>query len=290
MPDLSCLKAREYKLLLKPERFAWPPDGDQANAFLDDLRSNLNASLPKVQIRKWFAPLEPRRVSFWDTKSHHLYAAGYSLRRRSSLSKEGATFDSDELTLKLRTPDLFIALGTTLAAQDDAARLKLEEDIAPLEVAAVGPAGETFVAIAEQRSIRSRWALSASRALLPDEAPHGLNDLHALFESTARYLPVIDELGSPMIQGRAIEEHVFKGPTIDFADDYQGSLCLTLWNRVDDPSKVFVAEVSFRCDLMKGEMPAKVARRALDLFVMMQNAQQRWINTVQSSKTLLALP
>ena len=51
-----------------------------------------------------------------------------------------------------------------------------------------------------------------------------------------------------------------------------------------------VAEVSFKCDTIDGEMPVKAAQRALDLFIGFQAKLGDYVNTDHSSKTAMVLP
>src|SRR5262245_48330425 len=136
------LNGREYKLLLKPTKFAGDPSVAMANNFWNhhvkliikrhlDKRSN-----GKARSNGHFAAAKIRRVRFWDSKSHLLASCDLSLRQR------GKTLDPDgeqEITLKLRTSDLFISAltpvtGLNRRAKTKRAKTKLEEDIAPLQV------------------------------------------------------------------------------------------------------------------------------------------------------------
>ncbi len=73
-------------------------------------------------------------------------------------------------------------------------------------------------------------------------------------------------------------------------DDIVGKFALTLWHFGPTHSAPAVAEISFKCAIVNGDMPSKAAKRALALFVGMQTDLGNWVNSEYSSQTALALP
>ena len=69
-----------------------------------------------------------------------------------------------------------------------------------------------------------------------------------------------------------------------------GKFTLTLWYFGAQQRKPTVAEISFKCATLAGDMPGAAARRALALFVAMQTDLGDWVNSECMSKTVLALP
>ncbi len=69
-----------------------------------------------------------------------------------------------------------------------------------------------------------------------------------------------------------------------------GKFTLTLWYFGAQQQRPTVAEISFKCATVDGDMPGAAARRALALFIAMQTELGGWVNSDHSSKTALALP
>jgi hypothetical protein len=91
--------------------------------------------------------------------------------------------------------------------------------------------------------------------------------------------------------GPHIHEVALKGAEVDLGQDIQGKFALSLWYFLplgDDLPKV--AEISFKCALHDGRMPRGAARRALALFIGMQEELRDWVDLRRASKTALALP
>ena len=94
---------REYKLLLRPDRFG---ESQQFHKFWKIAR-RVAKSLG-IAIRKRGKPMEThlREVIFFDTPKFRLYNNGFILRRRTFYG-DGLPQPEHELTLKYRSPDLF---------------------------------------------------------------------------------------------------------------------------------------------------------------------------------------
>ena len=149
------LDAREYKLLLNPAFFRDAIDVDIANEFLRGRLTAIVRARTGADPKGDFDLKARRQIAFYDTAERLLDKWKYALRRRD------ADGEPAELTLKLRTPDLFVAAATHLRGRKDDAKVetKFEEDIAPLEVAVPGAAKVT---IADPPSMRSRFSLSTT--------------------------------------------------------------------------------------------------------------------------------
>jgi hypothetical protein len=132
------LNSREYKLMLDPQTFSGTPSAVAANRFWDDLLKPLierrlderNNGGPRHKHE--FELDEERIVRFFDTSHCDLDRQGYVLRERVDIDQGHESPAKREVTLKLRTPDLFIAAGTPMEAADHHAEDKLEEDIGAL--------------------------------------------------------------------------------------------------------------------------------------------------------------
>ncbi|MGL4963852.1 MAG: hypothetical protein ACRC67_21655 [Inquilinus sp.] len=292
------LQAREYKLLLKPDRFAGAMSLERADQFWNtQIRSVVQTNLDnkkdgKSRHGRGFDPAKHRTITFRDTGNHRLYGADYILRERVDLDRDGDDASKPELTLKLRTTDLFVAADTPLPGFQDGADTEFEEDIAPLQVSVTRP-GHRCVSVAEPRSIRSRFAVSTTQPV-----PDGLaiDRLGAAFELYPRLLSNLmltarDEIRSDeaLRSGPVISELVFKNAEVDLGGDVAARFTLTLWYFDADTATPRVAEISFKCKVENGYLPRGAASRALALFVGMQGLGD-WVNFEEQSKTALALP
>jgi len=291
------LNGREYKLLLKPTKFTGDPSVALASNFWNHhLKPIINRQLDKrsggkVRSKGHFAAAKIRSVRFWDTKRHVLASCDLSLRQR------GKTLDSDgeqEITLKLRTSDLFISGLTAVTGSHPDAETKLEEDIAPLQVQ-LSRSSKGRKVVADYGNTRSRFSRSTTQPLAADEIPGTLAQACELFPSLEKDLLRGDQrdfsLKTRLMPGPSIEEHVFKGPKVELGSGISGEFALTFWHFVGARRRIpDVREISFRCSTDDGPMRLRAAWRAHLLFVAMQKELAGWVNAEDSSKTALALP
>ena len=192
-----------------------------------------------------------------------------------------------EITLKLRMPDLFVVAATKLPGRHPNAETSFEEDIAPLEVAISG----SRVKVADPPSIRSRFALSTKQPVRGD--PETLEDAFNLYPALAdnlRRAKVEFARSASLLSGPAIREQVYEGPGVALGSGVVAEVVLTLWELAAPARVRNVAEISYRCGTIKGRMPRKAAREALDLFLDLQTGLGDCVELRYPSKTALALP
>src|SRR5262245_59698899 len=254
------MDGREYKLLLRPTKFKGDPSDGLANAFWTkhlrpiiqglykqglDKRSN-----GKAHFKGQFEPARIRNVRYWDTKSHALAGSELTLRQRGKASDKAGR---QEITLKLRTSDLFISALTAVTGSQRDATTELEEDIAPLQVQ-LAPAGRGRKVVADYSATRSRFSRSTTQSIEADAVPDTLAQACRLFPSLeASLMRRGHERGLPLktrlAAGPRIEEHVFKGPKVDLGSGISGEFALTLWyfEKKRKKRKVLkVSEISFK--------------------------------------------
>ena len=127
MPDIK-VNSREYKIMLKADRFA----GDEAevykaagNFWRDSARAFTGLVLGTLGDLN---QLHARRlIRFYDTPGHQLNKNSYIFRERAA--EDGP---NREFTLKYRHPDRYIAADRDMrAAGKNAIKMKFEEDIKP---------------------------------------------------------------------------------------------------------------------------------------------------------------
>ncbi|MEX2745608.1 hypothetical protein AB3480_30755 [Rhizobium mongolense] len=290
------LDAREYKLLLNPSRFGKPLSDASANAFwrgeIEPIIANRldQRDDDSPRFAKAFDTPFERIVRFWDTRNCALTAADLALRSRSDARSSIERSERQEITLKLRMADYFVVANTLLPGVDAGAVTRFEEDIGPLEVKPDDPT--SAVVFPAKHSIRSRFSLSTRlihdwRGPLPTvgRLRHLFPTLEALLEQPVE--PDSDEI---LVAGPLIHELAAKGAEVRLGEGVTGRFTLTFWYFGPAEGSPTVAEMSFKCATIDGEMPGKAAHRALDLFVGLQADLGDYVNTDHSSKTAMALP
>ncbi|WP_244497529.1 hypothetical protein [Ensifer sp. Root142] len=291
------MDAREYKLLLNPDRFKEVSPEIVADTFWEKHLKRLietqlgsrNGDEPRHE--RSFSETKERVVRFWDTPDRMLTRADLVLRERLSFDQEGNADARPEITLKLRMADLFVVAAAELPGSRDDFSTTFEEDVAPLEVDDPEP-GKRSVVVPTRRSTRSRFARSTSQTA--DWNTHrtleGLRELFPtsfeLIEASGLQRPRLTEL----VSGPTIRELVFKGARVKLGAGIVGKFSLTLWYFGAQQPDPRVAEISFKCATLAGDMPGAAARRARALFVAMQTDLGGWVNSEHTSKTALALP
>ncbi|MDX0985781.1 hypothetical protein GOL22_27145 [Sinorhizobium medicae] len=291
------LDAREYKLLLNPDRFKEESPETVVDTFWENhLKRLIDAQLglrngeePRHERR--FSERKERVVRFWDTPDYTLTRADLALRERLSNDQEGNADARPEITLKLRMADLFVVAAAELPGSRDDFSTTFEEDIAPLEVDDPEP-GKRSVVVPTRRSIRSRFARSTTQTA-DWNTRRTLGGLRELFPTTFELIEASWVQCSPLtelVSGPTIRELAFKGARVKLGAGIVGKFTLTLWYFGAQQQRPTVAEISFKCATVDGDMPGAAARRALALFIAMQTELGGWVNSDHSSKTALALP
>jgi hypothetical protein len=298
--DGVVLDSREYKLMLDPNAFVTAPSAEAVNLFWDDmLKPVIERRLDRrnggqARSKKRFKLDEVRTIRFWDTPSCALDAAGFVLRERA----DADAGDQRELTLKLRTPDLFLAAATDLPGRAAGASSKREEDIAPLLVRTIDSSGADRAVVAQPASMRSLFAVSTKQQIRAADMPRRLSDLFALYPTLATSLAQIDRTlvqTTDLVAGESVRELVFEGAEVDLGDDVDAEFALTFWytgpNRgaaasTEPPA---IAELSFKYSTADGRVPGSVSRRAMQLFMGLQE-DLAWARPDRATKTSSALP
>jgi len=191
-----------------------------------------------------------------------------------------------ELTLKFRSPDIFLAAGMPLKAKNGARNVdsKIEEDLGPLSVR-----GGSEGAVAKPRSARSQFSRSTKQTVSPDKVPTSLAGIAALypsFEDELRATVGGFETSALLEPSPEYRELVYESSKLIVAKDVKTKFALTLWYKdVENQDRPALAEVSFKYDVRNGGVPDEVARRALALLLAMQDLP--WADPSAPTKTTL---
>jgi hypothetical protein len=291
--------SREYKLILEPGKFDVKQPRSTVGEFWNEkLTRIIVEQLDKrkdgtSRHRGHLDDSVQRHVVFRDTRGCALNDHGYIFRERIKLANGQPNRKDREVTLKFRTPDLFLAAA---ARPRDDAKAKFEEDIAPLLVRTVSASGDETAAFVEPPLMRSLFSVSISRDVNPDVQFSTLEDV------TARYRGLKDrleragmkrsDLTAELVDGGRIHELVFAGAFVDLGNKLDAEFDLTLWYREGTLGSAapVTAELSFKYGSDKGTVTDEVARRALRLFTGLQARLGDWASPQRETKTSIALP
>jgi hypothetical protein len=292
------LDSREYKLMLAPSKFVGPDDAakvvdrfwrDALKPIIDGRLDTQHDGTPRS--KKAFKPdSKERHVFFRDTKDCVLDSNGYSFRERVRLKNGAEDSSTREVTLKLRTPDLFLASETALNGSGDESSTKFEEDIAPVIASALDRV------VVQPRSMRSLFSLSTKESVGAHRRFDVLEDVMSTYpdlQANLRKAGVSNDVaGSGLGAGKVIHELVFEGAKVDLGQDTDAEFALTLWypENPGPSSEPFTAEISFKYETENGRVSEAVAWRALKLFQAMQEGLGDWLSLEHATKTSLALP
>ena len=294
------LEAREYKLLLDPLRFKDAYGYPGVHAFWEkSLKAIIAEHLGhrhsgEARFKGAFGRPTERAIRFWDTDDLVLARSDWSLRQRTKILNGTEDNAEHELTLKLRTPDLFIAAATVVATENKDVTDAFEEDIAPLGVTQLDTSGKERVILSNPASVRCRFARAFSRKI-HDQKPLGrLAEVYRLFRGLNDSLPE-SALGSVgriarLHHGEVMLERVYDGAAVALGGGVDGRFTFTEWYLEKDPKVQRVAEISFRLAIPDGELARSAAERALMLFTSLQRDLGNLLNLRDDSKTALALP
>lgn len=257
--------SREYKVMLRPGKFAGPRKQLLAaarqlwNEFAHAVEASVfqaGGSLDTID--------KERLIVFLDSEAQHLRAGGYIVRVRRRL--EGGR---PEVTLKFRHPDRFVAEGRRMKSRHLRATAKFEEDIkAP------------FVSL---------YSFSTRGKVGKKKVPTALDEVERLFPDLARHLGDVDgRLALGPVNGFTARELVVTGPTLTIGarPGVEAECALIVWYDHDrDGTGPVAVEFSYRYGNAKGRYDATVARRAFEIFDTLQKDLTAWIDPNPRTKT-----
>jgi hypothetical protein len=262
---MQTLTSREYKLMLKPDRFKGSDEKllEAAAALWGDLAGIIEPNVIAVSgtddVRH-----RRRRVRLLDTADHWLRANDYVVRERVDLEN-----NERQVTLKFRHADRFISQGRTMTpAEGFEPDMKFEEDIkAPFQA---------FYSFSSNIILGGQSALETLAHV--DELYPGLRGSVDEFPETKGLIEV---------NGLAAYERVIKGTSFQIRRDPEVSAqcALTIWYGSEDSEDPIISEFSFTYEDEKEEYTAKMARRAYDAFMAIQEHLGGWIERDSMTKT-----
>src|SRR5262245_13322514 len=256
-PDDS-VHYREYKLILRPDRFTCP---EGLHEFSKLVRSEAKKEdVETVHPAAGHGNLL-REIVFFDTPRFDLYESAFILRQRAQ-HQGGWPVGDSELTLKFRHPELDAAAGIDVRpATEHAFRIKFKEEILP----AKGRGG----------GMRSLFSHNVVLTLPPE---HLVRDV----AQAARVFPAVHSLlartGPPHVVQRArITEVLEEVGVLDFGHGLTAKATVALWRTgVVGPS--LVGELAYQCKFERDEdVHVKARKRADALYERLQSAARDWL-------------
>jgi hypothetical protein len=261
--------SREYKVMLRPKRFAGAAEALVANG--RTLWRNVTKQIGGVtlDVAGDLSHVKTTRlISFLDTPHHRLNAAHYIFRDRRA-----ADGSKREVTLKFRHADRFLAQARDMTAKiSGKAETKFEEDIkAP------------FVSL---HSFSTTVVISDSATFTK------LGDVMRLFPDLADRIEGADR-NQPLtiVNNFTAREVVLDGAMtqIGKTPKVTAEWALIVWyNQRRNNGKPVAVELSYRYGDKNEEYGGGAARRAANVFDVIQSRLKQWVDPKPRTKTAVA--
>lgn len=250
---------REYKLILRPDRFRSSDAFRDFGKLVRDVAGSVGVELSH---HGESTGDRLREVVFFDTPRFHLYEGSFIVRKRTR-HRDGWPTDDPELTFKFRHPDLDSAAAVDVRpARTAAYRIKFKEELLPLRDRLGG-----------MRSLYSHTCvlrLPDSRSgTLVAQAPRAFPALR----------PVLGRSGAPLdvVQGVHVTELLDELGILDFGHGATGKADVALW-RTTAIGPAIVGEFSYQVRFERAsDLHEKSRARADRLFLRLQSAARRWL-------------
>lgn len=259
--------SREYKLMLRASYFTGDADTllRQAGAYWRAMRQTIRAvvfdtdgDLDSIAKR--------RAIRFYDTQEHRLQQQAYIFRERVDVVS-----GEREVTLKYRHPDRYVAQARNMEAADtERGSSKFEEDIKP--------------------PFQSLYSFSTTQKIADDKHLNRMNDSGRLYPGLPEQLDTYDGDEAITVVGDfTARELVITGADFQIGKEpkVEAECALIAWyDAQGDDQKPEVVEFSFKYANSNGQYPGAVARRAYDVFQLLQGkAMASWVDPNSKTKT-----
>jgi hypothetical protein len=257
--------SREYKVMLRPDRFGGPEKQllTAAREFWRDFaRSTASVVLDADGTLK---NIEKRRlVVFLDTGAQHLRDGGYIFRVRRALES-----GPPEVTLKFRHADRYVAESRRMKSRRGNTKEKFEEDIkAP------------FVSL---------YSFSVGGTVGRKGVPSNLGEVSRLFPDLAKRLGEIEGTHTvSAVKGFTASELVITGSSLRIGSSPKtvAECALIVWyDHSGSATEPVAVEFSYRYGDRGGRYGGRTARRAFDIFQAIQRDLLAWVDPTPRTKT-----
>jgi hypothetical protein len=243
----SLVTHREFKLLLKPEKFPTRRALLQFNALLVDVSKKLGVKYEPVES----LDSQLRIVQFYDTKNEDLRKNKLIFRIRQ-IREGGWPDDSWELTFKCRTPDYKQAAGfDTNTTYTQLQKKKFKEELIRGDVPGTMASIYSNNVIVEYPEVQESFPISRLANALPHLKTVGLDlDDQLAIVNGAKVFEIQSTLGN-----------------FSFGHGVNAHATLALWARpIPDRFEPLVAEFGFSTRVLGDDEKEKKAQKAADDF------------------------
>jgi hypothetical protein len=259
--------SREYKLMLRAHLFTGTEDEllRKAGAFwraftqvIRDVVFDTDGDLDEIAKRRF--------IRFYDTKGHRLQKNDYIFRERVDIVS-----GEREVTLKFRHPDRYVAQDRNMAAAEvKRGKAKFEEDIKP--------------------PCQSLYSYSTTQQIADDKKLNQMNDPGRLYPGLPEQLHSYDEDEAITVVGAfTARELVLTGADFQIGKEpkVEAECAFIVWYDVQGEAQIpEVVEFSFRYSNDDGQYAGAVAKRAYDVFQLLQGeALASWVDHASKTKT-----
>jgi hypothetical protein len=256
--------SREYKVMLKPERFDGTQDEvrlsvdafwGEVGRLLEDLDIPTAGSFDQVKAH--------RRIRFFDTAEFGLNRRRYILRERIDVESE-----ERQVTLKYRHADRYVAQDRDIDADDhEDSESKFEEDVKP-----------PFVSV---------FSYSTTVKVDADRNFGQVEKVMDLFPGLVDELEDLDSGDLAVIRDFCARELVLVGASVLLGKrDIEAECAMVVWHDDDDPETPPVCvEFSFKYEDEEEDYRGSVARDAYDVLQVLGSELSEWVHPEPVTKT-----
>ena len=249
---------REYKLILRPDRFTSP---DALHEFGKLVRAAAKKECVEVLRPPVNAGEHLREIVFFDTPRFDLYEAAFILRQRAA-HQNGWPVGDSELTLKFRHPELEAAARIDVRpATKHLFRMKFKEELLP-------PRGRG-------NGMRSLFSHNVVLTMPPEHLSADVARAARVFPALRPLLDRADPL--EIVQRARITEVLEDIGILDFGHGLTAKANVALW-RTGAVGPSLVGELAYQCKFKRDEdLHVKARKRADALYVELQSAVSDWL-------------
>ncbi|CAA0111819.1 Uncharacterised protein [Starkeya nomas] len=260
---------REYKILLRPERFF---DPHQFEVYWHKLCLIAPEFKVAATTNKDGFKRQVREVLFYDTPDYALYRNAFILRKRTFYT-DGWPDHEHELTLKFRHPELNAAAEVDVTPRlSGRADIKFKEELLPLKDSLGG-----------MRSLYSHNCVLMTPGLVLDE---GLGRITQVFPELADHCPADKASTISLVNNLPVEEVQVNVGSFDFGHGLIAKATISVWrDRTTETS--IIGEFAFQAKFDRyDDLHIKARARSEEFFKAAQTRAPEWVK-LGATKTAL---
>jgi hypothetical protein len=250
---------REYKILLKPDRFATEHGFKDFFKLLRHATAELDVALSSDHVAD--AAHQIREIVFLDTPKFDLYNHAFILRKRT-IFRDGLKVGDPELALKYRHLDIDKAAQIDVRPGiEGECRVKFKDELLPLRDR-----------LGDMRSLYSHnCVLGVAEVRAGAHIKDVLNTFPALrqVDMAGRTIDLVNHV--------AVEEVLADLGELHFGHGLQGKANVASWRRLAD-DKPFIGEFAFQCRFVRADdLHKKAKKRSEEFFKAFQKIAGEWV-------------